>query len=142
MLSLGRILISDLVVTNLLIHSLPGIYDSTLPGHAFLTPKVFLHEIYTIYRKTSAKKNLHAERKMIIRSKIFTVASCTLILLIDKAMLAGKDLRMSVHCENHKRFPSRIFPYTVYVCICVYIYRYTYVQHDKYLRYVITMYLG
>ena len=75
------------------------------------------------------RKNLHAERKMIIRSKTFTVASCTLILLIDKAMFAGKDFRMSVHCENHKRFPSQIFPYTVYVYnyMCIYIYIYVYV---------------
>ena len=109
MLSLGLILISDLVVTNLLIHSLSGTYDSTLLGHTFLTPKVFLHEIYTIYRKTSAGKNLHSERKMAIHSKIFNVAFCAFLLLIDKAMFAGKDLQMSVNCENCKRFPSQIF---------------------------------
>ena len=45
MLGLGRILISDLVVTNLLMYSLPVMLDSTLLGHAFFTPKVFLDEI-------------------------------------------------------------------------------------------------
>ena len=41
MLSLGHILITDLVVANLFIHSLPGIYNSTLLGHIFFTPKAF-----------------------------------------------------------------------------------------------------
>ena len=41
MLSLGHILISDLVVTNVIMHSLP-----TLLGHDFFTPKVFLHEYH------------------------------------------------------------------------------------------------
>ena len=39
MLGLGRILISDLVVANLLMYSLPGIYDSTLLGRAFYYTK-------------------------------------------------------------------------------------------------------
>ena len=41
--SLGYFLISDLVVTNLFMHSLRC--DSTLFGHIFFTLKVFLHEI-------------------------------------------------------------------------------------------------
>ena len=49
MLSLGHIPISDFVVANLFIYSLPGIYDSTLLGHTFLIPKVFLHEILYAY---------------------------------------------------------------------------------------------
>ena len=41
MLSLGRILISDLIVANLLTSR----YNSTLLGRAFFTLKVFLDEI-------------------------------------------------------------------------------------------------
>ena len=43
MLSLRRILISDLV-TNLFMHSLPGMILLLL-GCTFFTPKVFLHKI-------------------------------------------------------------------------------------------------
>ena len=44
MLSLGRILIS---VTILLMHVFTSRqYDSTLLGHTFFTPKVFLDELY------------------------------------------------------------------------------------------------
>ena len=43
MLSLGRILISNLVVANLA-HVFTSKYDSTLLGCAFFTPKVFLDE--------------------------------------------------------------------------------------------------
>ena len=45
MLSLGCILISDLVVASIFMHLLPGMDDSTLLGHVFFTPKVLLHEI-------------------------------------------------------------------------------------------------
>ena len=51
MLSLGRILISDLVVANLLMYSLPGMILLYL-ATSFFTPKMFLDEIYltfTIY---------------------------------------------------------------------------------------------
>ena len=48
MLSLGRILISNLVVANLLMYVFTSRYDSTLLGHAFFTPKVFLHEISSL----------------------------------------------------------------------------------------------
>ena len=44
MLSLGRILISDLVVANLLMYSLPGMILLYLAA-PFFTPKVFLDEI-------------------------------------------------------------------------------------------------
>ena len=44
MLNLGHIiLISDLVVTNLFIHSLPGM--TALLGHILFTLKVFLYEL-------------------------------------------------------------------------------------------------
>ena len=43
-LSLGRILISDLVVANLLMYSLPGMILVYL-AVPFFTPKVFLDEI-------------------------------------------------------------------------------------------------
>ena len=46
MLSPGLIMISDLLVTNLFMHALPGTYHSTLLGHTLFTLKVFLHEIY------------------------------------------------------------------------------------------------
>ena len=45
MLSLGCILISDLVVANLLMYSLPGMILLYLAA-SFFTPKVFLDEIY------------------------------------------------------------------------------------------------
>ena len=48
MLGLGRILISDLVVANLLMYSLPGMILLYLAG-AFFTPKVFLDEIPYAY---------------------------------------------------------------------------------------------
>ena len=44
MLGLGRILISDLVVAKSP-HVFTSMYDSTLLGRAFFTPKVFLDEI-------------------------------------------------------------------------------------------------
>ena len=47
MLSLGRILISDLVVANLFIHSLPGMILLYLAAPVF-TSKLFLHEIRII----------------------------------------------------------------------------------------------
>ena len=40
MLTLGRILISGLVVTNMFMYYFPGIYDSSLFGHAFFTEGV------------------------------------------------------------------------------------------------------
>ena len=49
MLSLGRILISDLVVANLFMHSLPGMILLYLAA-SFFTPKVFLHEIIEIMK--------------------------------------------------------------------------------------------
>ena len=48
MLSLGRILISDLVVANLLMYIFTSRYDSTLLGCVFFTLKVFLHEISSL----------------------------------------------------------------------------------------------
>ena len=36
---------SDLVVTDLFMHLLPGSYDPTLVGCTFFTLKMFLHEI-------------------------------------------------------------------------------------------------
>ena len=48
MLSLARILISDLVVANLLMYSLPGMILLYLAA-PFFTPKVFLDEIYYTY---------------------------------------------------------------------------------------------
>ena len=45
-LSLDCILISDLVVADLFMHSLPGSYDSTLLGHVlFYTEGAIVHEI-------------------------------------------------------------------------------------------------
>ena len=44
-IGLGRILISDLVVTNLLMHSLPGMILLYL-AVPFFTPKVFLDELF------------------------------------------------------------------------------------------------
>ena len=41
----GRIVISDLVVANLFMHSLPGMILLYLA--ALFTPKMILHEIYT-----------------------------------------------------------------------------------------------
>ena len=46
-LSLGRILISDLVVVNLLMYSLPGMILLYLAA-PFFTPKVFLDEIASL----------------------------------------------------------------------------------------------
>ena len=48
MLSLSHILISDLVVANLLMHSLIGIILLYLATPSF-TPTVFLHEIRILY---------------------------------------------------------------------------------------------
>ena len=45
MLSLGRILISNLVVANLLMYSLPGMILLYL-AMPFFIPKMFLYEIY------------------------------------------------------------------------------------------------
>ena len=47
MLSLGRILISDLVVANLLMYSLPGMILLYLAAPFFI-PKVFLDEISSL----------------------------------------------------------------------------------------------
>ena len=47
MLSLGRIVISDIVVADLFMHSLSGMFLLYLVV-PFFTLKVFLHEIYTI----------------------------------------------------------------------------------------------
>ena len=54
MLSLGRILISDLVVVNLLMYSLPGMILLYLA--ALFTPKVFLDEIlyYMMYYRLAS----------------------------------------------------------------------------------------
>ena len=46
-LGLGRILISDLVVANLLMYSLPGMILLYLAA-PFFTPKVFLDEISSL----------------------------------------------------------------------------------------------
>ena len=47
MLGLGRILISDFVVANLLMYSLPGMILLYL-AMPFFTPKVFLDEISSL----------------------------------------------------------------------------------------------
>ena len=49
MLGLGHILISDLVVANLLMYSLPGMILLYLAA-PFFTPEVFLDEIITFVR--------------------------------------------------------------------------------------------
>ena len=49
MLSLGQILISDLVVANLLMYSLSGMILAILLGFAFFILKVFLDEIVQLH---------------------------------------------------------------------------------------------
>ena len=46
MLSFGRILISDLVVTDPFMHSLPGMIVHTLHVQAFFTLEVFLNQAH------------------------------------------------------------------------------------------------
>ena len=55
MLSLGRILISDLVVANLLMYSLPDMILLYLTT-PFFTPKVFLDEIHNYVQKITECK--------------------------------------------------------------------------------------
>ena len=47
MLSLGCIVISDLVVNEFFMHSLSGMYDSTLLGRTIFYTEGVLHEIIT-----------------------------------------------------------------------------------------------
>ena len=58
MLSLGRILISDLVVTNLLMYSLPGMILLYLAA-PFFTPKVFLDEIVLTCVTTQRERHVY-----------------------------------------------------------------------------------
>ena len=65
MLSLGHILISDLVISNLFRHSK---YDFTLFGHTFLTTKVFcMRYVYT--------KLVFAQKDMIAISYMHSYSS-------------------------------------------------------------------
>ena len=48
MLNLGHILISDLVVTNLFMHSLPDMNIATLLGHTFLH-EIVIHTYVYMY---------------------------------------------------------------------------------------------
>ena len=68
MLSLCCILISDLVVTNLFMHSLPGMILLYLTA-PFLHRRVFLHEIIITFVRV-----MHCYRSRIFHSEFFTHA--------------------------------------------------------------------
>ena len=109
MLSLGRILIPDLVVTNLFMHSPPCMILLYIAA-SFFTLKVFLHEIHTYI-------HIHAYMHTYIHTCIYVCIHADI----------HKHTHIQTDTQTHIQMCKHTYMQT-YIHIHAYTHTYTYIQ--------------